>query len=65
MQIGDKVCFVPNGFGGDYTQKPLPGKKDPPPRKVTGKVVYVNEPHRYYLVEAEVNDIKIKESFKF
>lgn len=30
-----------------------------------GRVVYINERHRYFTAEAEVNGIKLRESFKF
>lgn len=64
MQIGDKVRFIPSGFGAEQTKSPLPGKKDPPPRYVTGKVVYINLAHRYYTAEYEVFGITLRESFK-
>lgn len=30
-----------------------------------GRVVYINEAHRYFTAEAEVNGIRLRESFKF
>lgn len=32
---------------------------------VTGKIVYINTAHRYFLVVAELGRVVIKESFKF
>lgn len=34
-------------------------------RTVHGRIVYLNERHRYFTAEAEVNGIKLRESFKF
>lgn len=34
-------------------------------KTVHGRVVYINERHRYFTAEAEVNGIKLRESFKF
>lgn len=30
-----------------------------------GRVVYINEAHRYFTAEAEANGIKLRKSFKF
>lgn len=65
MQIGDKVRFVPCGFSSDPTERPLPGKKTPPPREVTGTIVYINQEHRYYTAQFEVFGTVLRESFKF
>ena len=65
MQVGDKVRFVPSGFSSEPTQSPLPGKKDPPPREVTGTVIAVNREHRHYTVEAKVFGYTLRETFKF
>ena len=32
---------------------------------VHGKVVYINEAHRYFTTEAKVGGIALRESFKF
>ena len=34
------------------------------PRVVTGRVVYINAEHRYYVAEYEVNGYRLRESFK-
>lgn len=33
--------------------------------RVSGRVVYINEAHRYFTAEADINGKKLKESFKF
>jgi hypothetical protein len=30
-----------------------------------GRVVYINEAHRYFTAEADINGQKLRESFKF
>ena len=30
-----------------------------------GRVVYINEAHRYFTAEAQINGKKLRESFKF
>lgn len=36
------------------------------PQKILhGRIVYINEAHRYFTAETEVNGIKLRESFKF
>ena len=30
-----------------------------------GRVIYINESHRYFTAEAEVNGSRLRESFKF
>lgn len=30
-----------------------------------GRVVYINEAHRYFTAEADINGKKLRESFKF
>lgn len=34
-------------------------------RTVHGRIVYINEAHRYFTAEAEVNGNRLRESFKF
>lgn len=65
MQVGDKVHFVPNGFSTVPSAKTLPGRQDPPPRKVTGTVIAVNREHRHYTVKAKVFGYTVRETFKF
>lgn len=63
MKIGDTYRFKPSCFTetGDGTLAHLPGC----PVDVTGKVVYINEPHRYFTVEYIVWGNTLRESFKF
>ena len=34
-------------------------------KTVHGRVVYINEAHRYFTAEAQINGQKLRESFKF
>lgn len=53
----------PHAFTGEVgkTKGPMPCI----PRTVTGRIVYINEAHRYFTVEASVDWATIRESFKF
>lgn len=33
--------------------------------RVSGRVVYINEAHRYFTAEADINGKKLREIFKF
>lgn len=52
---------------------PPPGKAGPTAKAkeartkdiITGRITYINEAHRYFLVEAELGHVVVKESFKF
>lgn len=63
MKIGEKYRFTPHAFTGEVgkTKGPMPCI----PRTVTGRIVYINEAHRYFTVEASVDWATIRESFKF
>ena len=56
-QVGDPVRFVPFAFCNSQTQGL--------PYALSGRVIYVNDAHRFYRVEAECNGYTIRESFKF
>ena len=63
MKTGEKYRFTPHAFIGEVgkTKSPLPCI----PRRVTGRIVYINEAHRYFTVEARADWATIRESFKF
>lgn len=56
-RIGDRFTFMPDAF----SQHEDPGKRD----RINGRVIYVNEEHRYFTVAGEINGIAIRESFKW
>lgn len=60
MNIGDTYSWTPAAFEG--TSGLCSFEKL---RTVHGRSVYINERHRYFTAEAEVNGIKLRESFKF
>lgn len=60
MNIGDTYSWTPAAFEGasgicSFVKL----------ARVSGRVAYINERHRYFAVEAEVNGIKLREIFKF
>lgn len=63
VKVGDQKSFIPDAF----TDSPIvTGKKgETLSRRVTGRVIFVNEAHHWYLVEAWVNGFRICESFKY
>lgn len=60
MNIGDTYTWTPSAFEGASG----PGSFEKL-RTVHGRIVYINEAHRYFTAETEVNGIKLRESFKF
>lgn len=54
-KIGDKKTFIPHAF--------KEGCVPPNSRQLTGRVIYVHPQGRFYIVEAESNGIKIRETF--
>lgn len=57
MTIGSSLSFCPGYRKGDWR-----GRR----RRVTGRVVYINRAHRYFLVVAPYGDGKeLRECFKF
>ena len=61
MQIGETYSWVPTSWEGSNGIVSALGKKD----GVHGKIVCINEDHRYFTAEANVNGKKLRESFKF
>ncbi len=60
MKIGDTYTWTPRAFegaSGICSFEKL--------ARVSGRVVYINEAHRYFTVEAEAHGYKLRESFKF
>lgn len=57
-QIGERAVIPAQATGT------LPDGRELP-RVHTGRVVYVNEPHRWFLVTADVGGTVIREGFKF
>lgn len=62
-ELGDKYTFTPEAFNGE-AKGHLPGRQEIP-RRVTGKVTYINETHRYFRVEYEIHGCHLSECFKF
>lgn len=62
--LGEKFYFTPAAFVGEFNNPARSGRRDVP-RSVTGRVVYINDNHRYFDVEYEVNGVKLREAFKF
>lgn len=59
IEMGQAVQFKPfeeiTGFGTrDNTREP-----------VTGKVIYINKPHKWFLAEYNWNGVKIRKAFQF
>lgn len=60
MTIGDTYSWVPAAFegaSGICIFEKL--------RTVHGRIAYINEAHRYFTAEADINGKKLRESFKF
>lgn len=61
MNIGEPfswetTAFMENGWRD--------GNKNHKKDAVNGRVVYINEAHRYFTAEADINGKKLRESFK-
>lgn len=61
MQIGETYSWVPTSWEGSNGIVSALGKKG----GVHGRIVYINEAHRYFTAEADFNGNKLRESFKF
>ena len=61
MFVGETYSWVPTSWEGANGIVSAPGKKD----GVHGRIVYINEDHRYFTAEANVDGVVIRESFKF
>lgn len=60
MYIGEPFSWTPAAFEGASGICSFEKLKT-----VHGRVVYINEAHRYFTAEAEVHGINLRESFKF
>ena len=60
LNIGDTYSWIPAAFEGASGLCSFEKL-----RTVHGRIVYINERHRYFAAEAEVNGIRLRESFKF
>lgn len=61
MTIGETFSWSPTSFEGSSGINESGRKR----YVVHGRVVYINEAHRYFTTEAEINGYKLRESFKF
>lgn len=62
-ELGDAYTFTPEAFIGEVKGR-LPGQQEIP-RRVTGTVTYINEPHRWFRVEYDLHGYHMSECFKF
>ena len=60
MNIGEPFSWTPAAFEGASGLCSFEKL-----RTVHGRIVYINERHRYFTAVAEVKGIKLRESFKF
>nr|DAP85122.1 MAG TPA: hypothetical protein [Caudoviricetes sp.] len=60
MNIGDTYSWTPAAFEG---ASGICGFEKL--RTAHGGIVYINERHRYFTAEADINGNKLRESFKF
>lgn len=60
MYIGEPFSWKPAAFEGSNGIMSI-GKLG----KVHGRIVYINEAHRYFTAEADIYGCKLRESFKF
>lgn len=61
MYIGEPFSWKPAAFEGSNGIMSVTTKET----TAHGRVIYINERHRYFTAEAEVNGIKLIESYKF
>lgn len=61
MTTGDTYTWIPSAFEGRDGIMAAVNRV----YSVSGRVVYINEAHRFFMAEAEVNGFKIRECFKF
>lgn len=59
--IGEPFSWKPAAFQGSNGILSVTTKET----TAHGRVVYINEEHRYFTAEAEVHGIKLREIFKF
>lgn len=60
MYIGEPFSWKPAAFEGASGLGSFEKL-----RTLHGRVVYINEAHRYFTAEADINGKKLRESFKF
>lgn len=60
MNIGDTYSWTPAAFEGASGLGSFEKL-----RTVHGRIVYINEAHRYFTAEADTNGNKLRERFKF
>lgn len=60
MSIGATYSWIPAAFEGASGLGSFEKLKT-----VHGRIVYINERHRYFTAEANINGKKLRESFKF
>ena len=60
MYIGEPFSWIPAAFESASGLGSFEKLKT-----VHGRIIYINEAHRYFTAEAEVNGIRLRESFKF
>lgn len=61
MYIGEPFSWKPVAFEGSNGIMSVTTKET----TEHGRVVYINEEHRYFTAEADINGNKLRESFKF
>lgn len=64
IQLGVSYSFVPTAFIDSHTPG-RPSKQKEIPRKVTGRITYINRAHRFFVATFDVNGCALNESFKF
>ena len=62
IQVGDTYSWTPTSYEGASGITEIRGRGK---LTVHGRVIYINERHRYFTAEADANGCKIRESFKF
>lgn len=63
-ELGEKIRFRPAAFVAEATREDQRSVYDMP-RVVTGTIVYINRPHRFYDAEYEIHGVRLREAFKF
>ena len=64
IQLGAACSFTPTAFIDIHTPG-RPSKQTETPRRVTGRVTYINWAHRFFVATFKVNGCTLNESFKF
>lgn len=60
MYIGEPFSWTPAAFEGASGLGSFEKL-----RTVHGRIIYINDAHRYFTAEADINGKKFRESFKF